>query len=260
MNNEAIKPNGTRWRKLISIVLPTRNEPLVQDLVAQLRETMQPITSEYEILAIDKSDDDTPSRLRGLGVKVINQKSAGLGGAIIEGLRAARGDPILVMDADLSHNPKFIPAFLEKSTQGYDVVIGSRRVRGGGVVGWGLYRRMVSWVGNTLGRRVAGVSTPDLTSGYRLYSRRIVEDLDFGRFRSSGYAFQLEVLAAASEQGFLIGTVPIVFYDRAEGVSKLSKKDIFEFFLTALRLGLRRLRRTFLKPASVVKNNDDRHE
>ena len=245
---------------MISIVLPTRNEPVVQDLVAQIRETMQSITNDYEILAIDKSDDDTPSRLRRTGVRVIVQKSKGLGGAIIEGLRAAKGDPIIVMDADLSHNPNFIPTFLERFSEGYDVVIGSRRVQGGGVIGWGLYRRMVSRVGNSLGRRIAGIRTPDLTSGYRLYSRRIVESLDFERFRSSGYAFQLEVLAAASEQGFRIGTVPIVFYDRAEGVSKLSKKDIFEFFLTALRLGLRRLRRTFLKPASVVKNNDDRHE
>lgn len=246
--------------ELISIVLPTRNEPLVRDLVTQIRDTMQSITSDYEVLAIDKSNDDTPSRLRRLGVRVISQKSTGLGGAIIEGLRAAKGDPILVMDADLSHNPKYIPAFLEKSSQGHDIVIGSRRIEGGGIVGWGLYRRMVSWVGNSLGRRLAGVDTHDLTSGYRLYSRRIIEALDFERFRSSGYAFQLEVLAAASERGFRIGVVPIVFYDRAEGVSKLSKGDIFEFFLTALRLGLRRLRRAFFKSASVVKNNDGRHE
>ncbi len=232
-----------RWEELLSIVIPTRNEPLARDLVVQLRETLQSSTDDYEILAVDKSEDDTPTQLRRLGVRVIEQKSKGLGGAIVEGLEATKGDPVIVMDADLSHNPKFIPAFLEKFSEGFDIVVGSRRVRGGGVVGWGLYRRAVSKVGNALGRWVAGVETSDVTSGYRLYSRRVIESLDFTCFRSSGYAFQLEVLAAASEKGFRIGVVPIIFRDRVQGESKLSKRDIFEFLLTAIWLGLRRFRR-----------------
>jgi dolichol-phosphate mannosyltransferase len=243
--------------ELISIVLPTRNEPAVQDLIAQLRETMKSVTDDYEILAVDKSDDDTASRLRRAGVEVVAQKSRGLGGAIIEGLRAARGDSILVMDADLSHNPKFIPAFIEKYHEGFDIVIGSRRVGGGGILGWGLYRRLVSWVGNVLGRVVAGVETSDLTSGYRLYRRKAVEALDLEHLISSGYAFQLEILAAASEKGLRIGSVPIVFTDRSEGESKLSRKDIFEFLLTALRLGLRRLRHKFPETASLFNQDYD---
>ncbi|MEM2942602.1 MAG: glycosyltransferase, partial [Candidatus Bathyarchaeia archaeon] len=202
--------------------------------------------------AVDKSDDDTPSRLRRAGVEVVAQKSRGLGGAIIEGLRAARGDPILVMDADLSHNPRFIPAFIEKSREGFDIVVGSRRVRGGGILGWGLYRRLVSWVGNAIGRVVAGIEVSDLTSGYRLYRRKAVEALGLEHLRSSGYAFQLEVLAAASERGLRIGSVPIVFTDRSEGESKLSRSDVFEFFLTALRLGLRRLRHRHPETASLL--------
>ncbi|MBS7623668.1 glycosyltransferase [Candidatus Bathyarchaeota archaeon] len=245
---------------MISVVLPTRNEPTVQDLIAQLRETMKSVTTDYEILAVDKSDDDTPSRLRRAGVDVLAQKSRGLGGAIIEGLRAARGDPILVMDADLSHNPRFIPAFIKKSLEGFDIVVGSRRVGGGGIVGWGIYRRLVSWIGNVLGRVVAGVDASDLTSGYRLYSRKAVGTLDFDRLRSSGYAFQLEVLAEASERGLRIGSVPIVFTDRSAGVSKLSRKDIFEFLLTALRLGLRRLRHRLPKTPSLLNQDNDREE
>lgn len=237
---------------IISIVLPTRNEPSVESLITQIRETMRSIRDDYEILAVDKSTDDTPSRLNKVGVRVIAQQSRGLGGAIVEGLRFSRGDPIILMDADLSHNPESIPAFLEESSKGFDIVIGSRRSKGGGIVGWGLYRKTVSKVGNLLGRWIAGVRTPDVTSGYRLYRREVVDTLNFENFKAGGYAFQLEVLAAASEIGFKIGEVPIVFQDRVEGVSKLSKKDVFEFLLTSTRLGLRRLRRALSKAIPIA--------
>jgi len=237
---------------MISIILPTRNEPSVENLVNQIRESMRSIKDDYEILAVDKSTDDTQTRLRKAGLKVLVQQSKGLGGAIVEGLRSGKGDPVIIMDADLSHDPRFIPLFLEKSSEGFDIVIGSRRSRGGGIVGWGLYRKAVSKVGNLLGRWIAGVRTPDVTSGYRLYRRKVVDAIDFENFRSSGYAFQLEVLAAASDKGFRIGDVPIVFQDRVEGSSKLSRKDVFEFLLTSVWLGFRRLRRTLSKTTPVT--------
>jgi dolichol-phosphate mannosyltransferase len=240
---------------VLSITIPTRNEPRVEDLVTQLRQTMRSHNQEFDILAIDKSDDDTPDRLRTMGVKVIEQKSTGLGGAIVEALKTAQGDPVIVMDADLSHDPKYIPVFLQKYSEGFDVVVGSRRTEGGSIVGWGVYRKAVSKFGNMLGRWLAGIKISDVTSGFRLYRRKMIESIAFENFRSTGYAFQIEILAAASEKGFRIGTVPIVFQDRAKGVSKLSKKDILEFLLTAIRLGWRRFRRALLETAPAVQNN-----
>ncbi|MGQ9542603.1 MAG: polyprenol monophosphomannose synthase [Candidatus Bathyarchaeia archaeon] len=227
---------------MISIVIPTRNEPLVEELVANIRETLNLHMIDYEILAVDKSEDDTPARLRGLGVTVIEQSSIGLGGAILEGLTAARGDPVIVMDADLSHSPSYIPEFLNKHREGYDIVVGSRRMEGGGIVGWGLYRKMVSKVANTLGRWLGGLKISDVTSGYRLYSRRAINLIKNSRPRSRGYAFQLEVLVKASRSGYLIGNVPIIFQDRRKGVSKLSTKDILEYLSTSIRLYICRFR------------------
>jgi dolichol-phosphate mannosyltransferase len=231
---------------LISIVIPTRNEPAIDDLVSKIKEIIKPLNIEYNILAVDKSDDDTPDRLRTLGIEVLLQKSKGLGGAIVEGLKAAKGDLIFVMDADLSHDPKFIPSFIEKSKEGLDVVVGSRRIEGGKVIGWGLYRKMVSGIANFIGRIGSGMNISDITSGYRLYRKNVIENLNFKNFRTSGYAFQLEVLFESYNMGFKIGEVPIIFYDRTKGKSKLSKKDIFEFLLTSVRLGFRRFKRNFL--------------
>jgi len=229
---------------LISIMIPTRNEPAVESLISKIKNVMKPLNIEYSILAVDKSDDNTQDKLRTLGIKVLVQKSIGLGGAIVEGLKASQGDLVFVMDADLSHDPKFIPSFIEKSKEGFDVVVGSRRIEGGEVIGWGLYRKMVSGIANFIGRLGSGLKISDITSGYRLYSKTVIESLDFQDFKTSGYAFQIEVLSEVMNKGFRIGEVPIIFNDRAEGKSKLSKKDIFEFLMTSVRLGFRRFVRS----------------
>jgi dolichol-phosphate mannosyltransferase len=223
--------------------MPTRNEPAVEDLVSKIKDIMKSLNVDYEILAVDKSDDDTADKLRALGIEIMRQKSKGLGGAIVEGLEAARGDLVFVMDADLSHDPKFLPLFIEKSKEGFDVIVGSRRIEGGEVIGWGLYRKLVSAIANFVGRLGSGLNISDITSGYRLYRRTVIEALNFQDFKTGGYAFQLEVLSKSVSIGFKIGEVPIVFYDRTKGKSKLSKKDIFEFILTSIRLGFRRFER-----------------
>lgn len=225
---------------LISIIIPTKNEPAVETLISKITEVMKPLNMNYHILAVDKSDDNTQDRLRTLEIEILRQKSKGLGGAIVEGLKASRGDLVFVMDADLSHDPKFIPSFIKKSKEGLDIVVGSRRIEGGKVIGWGVYRKMVSRIANSIGRLGSGLKISDITSGYRLYRKTVIESLDFQNFKTSGYAFQIEVLSKALNMGFRIGEVPIVFYDRAKGKSKLSKKDIFEFLMTSVRLGFRR--------------------
>jgi len=226
---------------MISILLPTRNEPLAHILVAGIRETMKDISEMYEIVAVDKSDDGTYERLDETKVTVIQQKSEGLGGALLEGLKAVQGDLVITMDADLSHDPKYIPSFIEKARETFDVVIGSRRMPGGGIVGWNWRRKLVSFGGNFVGRKIAGVNILDLTSGYRLYKRKVLEGIGLDEIKSTGYSFQLEVLARSINKGFKVGTVPIVFHDRRQGRSKLSKWQWLDFLLTALRIRFGRL-------------------
>jgi len=226
---------------LISILLPTRNEPLVHVLVDDIRKVMEEVSEPYEIVAVDRSDDGTYERLNGMNVTVIRQKGEGLGGALLEGLKAVQGDVVIAMDADLSHNPRYIPSLIQKSRETFDVVIGSRRMPGGGIVGWNWRRKLISFGGNFVGRKIAGVNISDLTSGYRLYKKNVLEGIELDDIKSTGYSFQLEILARSIRKGFKVGVIPIVFHDRRQGRSKLSKRQWLGFFFTALRIRFGRL-------------------
>ncbi len=221
---------------MISIVLPTRNEPGVGQLITAVREVLTQSHEPFEIVVIDKSDDDTPERARAAGAAIHRQTSEGLGGALKEGLRIARGDIVFAMDADFSHDPKYIPDFLNRMREGFDLVIGSRKIPGGGVVGWNRRRKLVSGGANFVAHYIAGIDVSDLTSGFRAYRATMLSDLNLETIRSSSYAFQLEVTARAVKRGFKVGVVPIVFPDRRAGKSKLSRKDILDFFYTALKI------------------------
>ncbi len=227
---------------LISFVVPTRNEPQIQDLLRSIGSVMDGLDEDFEMMVVDRSDDDTPLRARKMGARVHRQLSKGLGGALKEGFNLARGSIVFTMDADLSHDPAHIPRFLEEIGRGFDIVVGSRKVEGGGVIGWGLRRKATSWGANMIGRFLAGVDVSDLTSGYRAYKADVINSLDLEGLGSSGYAFQLEVLSEALRRGFSVGVVPIVFRDRMSGESKLRVKDIVEFLKVSLRLLLRRFR------------------
>ena len=221
---------------MISIVLPTRNEPGVGQLITAVHEVLTQNHEPFEIVIIDKSDDDTPERARAAGAAIHHQTSEGLGGALKEGLRIARGDIVFAMDADFSHDPKYIPDFLNRMREGFDLVIGSRKIPGGGVVGWNRRRKLVSNGANFVAHYIAGIDVSDLTSGFRAYRATMLSDLNLETIRSSSYAFQLEVTARAVKRGFKVGVVPIVFPDRRAGKSKLSRKDIVDFFYTALKI------------------------
>ncbi|MEM2123117.1 MAG: polyprenol monophosphomannose synthase [Candidatus Bathyarchaeia archaeon] len=226
---------------MISFVIPTRNEPMIQILIRDINSIMNEIGGAFEVIIVDLSDDDTPLRAKGMGAKIYRQSSEGLGGALKEGLELAKGDIIFTMDGDLSHDPAFIPKFLTEISKGFDIVVGSRRIKGGKVIGWGLRRRMTSWTANTLGRLLAGVKVSDLTSGYRAYKKEVLRKLNLKALDSKGYAFQLEILFEALKHGLRVGAVPIVFRDRTKGASKLGLKEIIEFFRISLRLFLKRL-------------------
>jgi dolichol-phosphate mannosyltransferase len=198
-----------------------------------------------EVVIIDDNSPDGTGQLaeqlkeKYKFLKVIHRPSKlGLGSAYREGFRGAESKLLLTMDADLSHDPAYIPRFIEKAEHA-DVVVGSRYIEGGGIVGWGLYRRLVSKFANFLARIAAGAGVSDMTSGYRAYRKEVFEKVTTEGIKSSGYAFQLEIIYEIRKKGFKIDEVPIIFTDRRKGKSKLGVRDIISFLTLAIKLGLR---------------------
>lgn len=162
----------------------------------------------------------------------------GLGRAYLAGFAWAleRGyDAVVEMDADLSHDPLYLPSMTEAAREA-DVVIGSRYLNGISVINWPLRRILLSWAANWYVRTVTRLAVNDCTSGYRLYHRRVLEAVDLGSVRSNGYSFQVEMTFRAQIGGFRITEVPIIFTERRAGQSKLSKGVVWESFTMPLRL------------------------
>ena len=167
----------------------------------------------------------------------------GLGRSYVDGLtRALAGtaDVICQMDADWSHDPKYL-ADLVSATSDHDVVIGSRYLNGVSVVNWPLQRIILSAFANRYIRAITGLSPRDCTSGYRCWRRETLATLPLDRLVSDGYAFLVEMLFEAARRGARIGEVPIIFVERRKGVSKLSSGVLFESMITPWRLRLRGL-------------------
>ena len=163
----------------------------------------------------------------------------GLGLSYVEGLRRALeigADVICQMDADMSHNPTYLPSLVE-ATSRYDLVIGSRYLgKTVSVVNWPVHRIMLSAFANRYIRLVTGLSSHDCTSGFRAWKREMLRRLPLHTPRTSGYAFLTEMLFDAARLGGTIGEVPIVFVERQEGYSKLSRKVLAESLATPWRL------------------------
>jgi len=231
-------------RNKIRIILPTYNErENLKSLVPKIFEVFERNKLDGDVLVVDDSSPDGTVPLikefsKKYPIKIIErEKKSGLGSAYILGFKKSledKKDIIFEMDSDLSHDPEYIPDFIKKINSGFDVVIGER----GQVEGWGWYRKLVSWGGNFIGRNIAGVKIKDLTTGYRAYKRNLLESILLNKINSNGYAFQLEMLGRASEKDFKIGSVPIIFHDRLRGQSKLSKWDMLEFFILAIKIRL----------------------
>ena len=165
----------------------------------------------------------------------------GLGRSYVDGLqKALRTDAELIfqMDADLSHNPEYLPA-LAAAAQQFDLVIGSRYLNGVSVVNWPLRRIFLSAFANRYIRAVTSLSPSDCTSGYRCWRRDALARIPLDRVFSDGYAFLVEMLFRASRGGCRIGEVPIIFVERRQGQSKVSKAVLIESLITPWRLRLR---------------------
>jgi dolichol-phosphate mannosyltransferase len=154
----------------------------------------------------------------------------GLGRAYVDGFRHGLAAPgqhshFVTMDADLSHDPAYLPGMIaacHPGEGGADVVIGSRYVAGGGTTDWSLGRRLLSRGGGLYARAVLGVGVRDLTAGFVCYARRVLEDLDLAAVAASGYGFQIEMKYRAHRRGFVLRETPIVFPERARGTSKMT--------------------------------------
>lgn len=143
---------------------------------------------------------------------------------------AAKLRPFFEMDADLSHDPKVIIDFVQKIEEGYDMVIGSRYLHKTiNVLGWDFKRLLLSKFGNWYASTSLGLSEfTDLTSGFRCYTKKALETIDLGSIKSNGYAFQIEMVYRVYKAKLKLAEIPIIFYERADGVSKMDKKIVGE--------------------------------
>ena len=170
-------------------------------------------------------------------------KALGLGSALLAGLVWAREhayDLAVVMDADFSHDPRYLPSLVE-AARDYDLVIGSRYIPGGGVVDWGFLRQLSSTLTNLVSRLLLGLKARDVTGGFRCYRVGRLAEVDLSGFRSRGFSFQEEMAARCAEAGWTMGEVPILFRDRTRGQSKVSLSEIVDSLSTILVLGFTRL-------------------
>jgi dolichol-phosphate mannosyltransferase len=175
------------------------------------------------------------------------ERKEGLGPAYIAGFRRALADGaelVAELDCDFSHAPADLPRLLDAVVRA-DVALGSRYVRGGGTRNWSLLRRAISRSGSLYARAILGIGIRDPTSGFRVYRRRVVEQIDLAEVTSRGYAFQIEIVFRALRAGFTVEEVPIVFTNREEGGSKMGPGIVFEAIthVPALRLAALKGRR-----------------
>jgi dolichol-phosphate mannosyltransferase len=169
-------------------------------------------------------------------------RKLGIGSAYIAGFKKALAlgaDLIMEMDADFSHDPKDIPRLIEQCKNGFHLTIGSRKIAGGQIIGWGFWRKFMSDGAMIASRVLLGLRTKDVTAGFRCYKKEVLKKIQLDNIKSNGYAFQEEMLYLTQKNGFQIKEVPVIFNDRTKGKSKLSKKDIVEFFITIFRLKFR---------------------
>ena len=227
------------------IIIPTYNE---KENLGPLLEAIYEIRPDIHVLVVDDNSPDGTGQLvaewadspqyEGRLFLLRRAGKLGLGTAYIAGFRWALARSyrrILEMDADFSHNPRYLPDLLAAAEEA-DLVLGSRYVPGGGVKNWGFWRRFLSRGGSLYARVLLGLPYQDLTGGFKCFRREVLETLDLGAVRSNGYSFQIELTYRAHCKGFKIKEVPIIFEDREVGKSKMSKNIFLEAVLMVWKL------------------------
>lgn len=229
------------------IIVPTYNEAMN---IAKLLERILSAAPSAEVLVVDDNSPDGTGDLidtivaKEPRVHVLHRAGKlGLGTAYLEGFRWGLSrdfDIIIEMDADFSHDPIYLPVFINKIEAGADVVVGSRNIDGGRVVGWGPLRHFISKGGSLYSRTILGINVRDLTSGYKAFRASVLRAIDLDSVKSNGYSFQIELTYRALKRGFKVQETPIVFVDRQAGASKMSGSIFREAIVMVWQLRLQK--------------------
>lgn len=229
------------------IVIPTYNE---KDNIERITHAILEVEPSLEILIVDDNSPDGTGQIadelaqQDSRIFVLHrQEKSGLGSAYIAGFKYALErdyEYIFEMDADFSHDPKSLPQFLEKMDE-YDLVLGSRYIRGVNVVNWPMSRLLLSYYANVYARLVTGLPVRDTTGGFKCFRRQVLEQIDLDAVESDGYSFQIEMTFKAWKKGFTICEIPIIFVDRLAGTSKMSKKIVREAIVMVWKLRIQSL-------------------
>jgi dolichol-phosphate mannosyltransferase len=231
------------------VIIPTYNE---KENIERIIRVVLGLADGFDILIIDDgSPDGTAEIVKGLQkefperLSIIQRKGKqGLGTAYICGFKWAlenNYDYICEMDADFSHNPEDLPRLLAACRGGADLAIGSRYCNGISVVNWPIGRVIMSYYASKYVRTVLRVKIYDATAGFNMYSRRLLDDIDFDRIKMKGYGFQIEMKYNAYKLGYKIEEVPIIFVDRKLGTSKMSSGIFGEAFWGVIKLRFRKI-------------------
>lgn len=224
------------------VILPTYNEKeniekLIKEILAQ--------NLNIDILVVDDNSPDNTGQLVEDLRKNIPQlfilhreKKEGLGRAYISGFKWALAhnyEYIFEMDADFSHQPKYLKDFLE-AIKDCDLVLGSRYINAGGTLGWSWLRELISRAGCFYVKIILGLKINDSTGGFKCYSRKVLQSIDLDKIESNGYMFQIEMSYSAIKKGFKVKEIPFIFQERERGRSKFNKKIIWEAIVNCWRL------------------------
>jgi dolichol-phosphate mannosyltransferase len=227
--------SGSAAGPRVWVILPTYNE--AENLEPLVNAVLERLPDSRRVLIVDDNSPDGTGEIADQlaagseDVQVLHREhKEGLGPAYLAGFRQALdggAELVIEMDADFSHDPAYLPQLL-RAVEDADLVLGSRYVPGGGVNEWGKMRRFISKRGSGYARRMLGVGIRDLTGGFKCFRREVLEAIDLDSITSRGYAFQVETTYRAIRAGFRVVEVPIVFRDRREGSSKMTKGIVAE--------------------------------
>ena len=231
------------------VVSPTYNEKKnIRELVTRILE----VKADIDILIIDDNSPDGTAEI----IKEMQNNNSniyllerggkfGLGTAYCLGFKWALENDyeyIIQMDADLSHNPSDIPSLLQNIKK-YDLVIGSRYIQGVNVINWPMRRLILSYCANIYAKVITGIPVKDATGGFKCFRRKVLKELQLDSIKSQGYSFQIEMNFLVWINGFSIKEIPIVFFDRTVGESKMNRSIILEAIWVVPKLKIKKLLR-----------------
>ncbi len=233
----------------ILVIIPTYNESenilkIIPEVLSQSRDGR-----EFNVLVVDdNSPDGTAKMVTDYGNPNVflleRERKMGLGTAYIAGFKYAiekKYDLVFEMDADFSHDPKYLNSFIDKIDEGFDLVVGSRYINGISVVNWPISRLFLSYFANEYTKFITGLKIQDTTAGFMCYKVKSLSEINLDEVKSNGYSFQIEMKFKFSKRKFKIAEIPILFIDRRAGMSKMSKKVVREAFFIVWKLKIKSL-------------------